>query len=449
MEDIYKHTLDSANQEKPSPSTEVTYDLTKITLLEDELKKAQNIKKHIISKDNDKKAILNRVIDSVKIEISQIPYAQKVVDKAVIDIKALIADKEHIINQECPTCMQKWIGNTADDKINGIDSQINNLKQLILDNKAILDGEEQLQIKLNRFCVMVKHIDVELDLHNNDDTISILQKKITEAQSEYKSIKQTIENKYLKTLQTHQDKIHNIKEYYDNKINPEKEKAQKLTSLVNIKQESIRHYKIALESYNSKIKRYSTTLDEKETTLVEKIKNRENLSQTLSIAEETKRLIKTFTLQIFQETLDNIGDYATNILADIPNMSNTSIYFEGCKENKSGTIKDEVNAIINMDGYSDVNIKTLSGGERTAIDLAVDIAVIDMIESISGKGAEFFILDEPFDGLEDINIIQCLEILKQVDTNKKIIIVDHNPIAKEMITDTIIVERDGEESVVL
>jgi DNA repair exonuclease SbcCD ATPase subunit len=80
-------------------------------------------------------------------------------------------------------------------------------------------------------------------------------------------------------------------------------------------------------------------------------------------------------------------------------MKSASIYFEGCKETNKGILKDEVNAILNLDGENEINIKTLSGGEETAAELAVDLAVIEMIEHKVGKGANFFILDEPFTGL--------------------------------------------------
>jgi len=147
--------------------------------------------------------------------------------------------------------------------------------------------------------------------------------------------------------------------------------------------------------------------------------------------------------------LDYIGEQASAIISKIPNMANASIYFEGCKETKSGTIKDEVTAILNMDGENEVNIKTLSGGEETALELAVDLAVIEMIEHKTGKGADFFILDEPFDGLDSISKEQCLTLLRELDTNKKIIMVDHSPELKAMVNDVIMIERNGEESNVI
>jgi DNA repair exonuclease SbcCD ATPase subunit len=167
------------------------------------------------------------------------------------------------------------------------------------------------------------------------------------------------------------------------------------------------------------------------------------------VADESKRLIKAYVLQTFQETLDAIGEQATNILAAIPNMTTSTVYFEGCKETKSGSIKDEVVAILNTDGNNDIPIKSLSGGERTAIDLAIDLAVIDVIETKASKGANFLFMDEPFDGLDSVCKENCLEILKQIDTNKKIIMVDHSSELKEMVSDVILVIKKGETSSVM
>ena len=144
--------------------------------------------------------------------------------------------------------------------------------------------------------------------------------------------------------------------------------------------------------------------------------------------------------------MDYIGEQATQIMSKIPNMSSASIYFEGCKEAKNGNIKDEVNPIVNLDGESEIPFKSLSGGEETAIELAVDLAVIDMIEYKTGKGADFFILDEPFTGLDSINSERVMDMLVALDTNKKVIIVDHNESVKSMVNETITIIREGEES---
>jgi DNA repair exonuclease SbcCD ATPase subunit len=129
-------------------------------------------------------------------------------------------------------------------------------------------------------------------------------------------------------------------------------------------------------------------------------------------------------------------------------MANAVIFFENSKETKTGSIKNEVNAVMNLEGDSSIPIKTLSGGERTSADFAIDLAVGEMIENMTQKGVNFLIIDEGFDGLDSISKIECLEILKNLNTDKKILMVDHSSEVKEMLCDTIVVKRIGEKSVI-
>jgi DNA repair exonuclease SbcCD ATPase subunit len=172
----------------------------------------------------------------------------------------------------------------------------------------------------------------------------------------------------------------------------------------------------------------------------------ESTVNSIFLTEELKKCIKMYISYSFDEALESIGAKSTEIIRCIPNMSNATIQFEGTKETKDGKIKEEVNAVIGMDGETGVPIKSLSGGERSAVDLAVDLAVIDFIETKSAKGMNIFILDEPFTGLGTVEIEMALEVLKNSNTNKKIIIVDHNPEVKQMVQSRIIVEREGTSS---
>ena len=96
-----------------------------------------------------------------------------------------------------------------------------------------------------------------------------------------------------------------------------------------------------------------------------------------------------------------------------------------------------------MVGDENIPLKSFCGGEGSSIDLAIDLAVIAFIEEKTGKGTNIFILDEPFTGLDTVCIEEALLVLKNSDINKKIIVVDHNPIIKESLTDRIVVVREG------
>jgi DNA repair exonuclease SbcCD ATPase subunit len=69
-----------------------------------------------------------------------------------------------------------------------------------------------------------------------------------------------------------------------------------------------------------------------------------------------------------------------------------------------------------------------------------------MLESKANKGIDLFILDEPFNGLDTVCIEMALEVLKNSNSNKRLIIVDHNPEVKEMVESRLTAVRDGATS---
>ncbi len=166
----------------------------------------------------------------------------------------------------------------------------------------------------------------------------------------------------------------------------------------------------------------------------------------LALAEELKRALKSYLSCSFDDALETISDGATKLIRHIPNMANATIQLEGVRETLDGKIKEEVNAVIHMDGEENVPIRSLCGGERTATDLAIDISVIDLIENKANKGIDIFVLDEPFNGLDTVCIEMALEVLKNCNINKRLIIVDHNPEVKQMVESKLLVTRDGPTS---
>jgi DNA repair exonuclease SbcCD ATPase subunit len=205
-----------------------------------------------------------------------------------------------------------------------------------------------------------------------------------------------------------------------------------------------------LRAYNEAAARYEQTHNElskkakfwEERTVTYKT-DLADTNRLLNLALEIEKAIKYYVSYSFDEALDAIGERATKIIRCIPNTSSATIQFEGTRETGKGVVKEEVNAVISTDGEIGIPIKSLSGGERNSTDLAVDLAVIDYIETKSGKGMNIFALDEPFDGLGTVEIEMVLEVLKNSNINKKLIIVDHNPEVKQMVQDRLIVIRDG------
>lgn len=178
-------------------------------------------------------------------------------------------------------------------------------------------------------------------------------------------------------------------------------------------------------------------------------KDIEQIKITIEYLEEIKRAVKSYLSCSFDEALDVIGDNATRLVRNIPTMANATVQLMGTKETKDGKVKEEVNALLNLDGDENIDIRSLCGGERSAIDLAVDLSVIELIEHKTNKGINIFILDEPFTGMDTTGVEMALEILKNSSDNKKLIIVDHNAEVKQMVESKLLVVRDGATSKIL
>lgn len=382
---------------------------------------------------------IDRSKAAVESQLSKIAYMIPEVKKIGEEIIALKQEKQHIEDAQCPTCLQQWTGDGALKKISDIENNIKLKIGMALEIKACIDKkpkhEEEITILLKA------KEDVKVYLNTLQDQRAILDaekyrlmeqvsKKNQEGKDLYSGKVSEIENKARASIET---------------LNSELNSVEMQLSAANSKKSA---YDTALNQYTKEVISLTELIAKKKQEVEQASIDLENLKKQILVADEAKRLIKAYVLQTFQETLDAIGETATNILSAIPNMSTSTIYFEGCKETKTGSIKDEIVAILNSDGNNDIPIKSLSGGERTAIDLAVDLAVIDVIETKASKGANFLFMDEPFDGLDSVCKENCLEILKQIDTNKKIIMVDHSSELKEMVSDVILVVKKDEISTI-
>lgn len=225
----------------------------------------------------------------------------------------------------------------------------------------------------------------------------------------------------------------NVARNQENAVLLELQTAQ--NKVVNFK-ESKKRFEESLDKLNAQLSLYSNMFREHNTKLDE-------IKEEIELATELKKAIKSYLSCSFEDALDSIGDTATKLIKSIPNMANATVQFEGLRETKEGKIKEEVVCTVSMDGEIGVPIKSLSGGERSSTDLAVDLAVVKFIEERTGKGCNIMCLDEPFTGLDSQNIMEALEMLKACNSEKQILIVDHNPIASQSIENKIVVIRDG------
>src|SRR5690606_3713338 len=88
---------------------------------------------------------------------------------------------------------------------------------------------------------------------------------------------------------------------------------------------------------------------------------------------------------------------------------NASYSLRSFKENKSGDVKAKFSERLVIAG-SETSIGSLCGGEFRCLSLAIDFAVIDVIESMFGISMNPIIMDEPFGALDSSNRERAIDM---------------------------------------
>jgi DNA repair exonuclease SbcCD ATPase subunit len=353
-----------------------------------------------------------------------------------------------IRDQLCPRCEQPWATEAAKKDEEKLLKQINDLRQLVADgdraavqmeevNKQLEyassnlpsetpEGYEKLLAAVRAFKEAIEIEKSKENIHNSEQ----------ERESRAKQNAYAIEYKAL------QEKHDALMEKARGQASVDRSVLEAAVGRMRAYEEArVRHERSA-ETLQTQEKEYR----EKWTALSQELAGIKIYAQSL---EELKKCVKSYLSCCFDEALETIAENATRLVRCVPNMANATLQLSGVWETKEGKIKEEVTAVINLEGDENIDLRTLCGGERSAIDLAVDLSVIELIESKANKGINVFVLDEPFTGLDTVCIEMALEVLKNSNTNKKLIIVDHNPEVKQMVESSLLVVRDGLTSTVI
>ena len=358
----------------------------------------------------------------------------------------MVVKRDHFRAGNCPTCFREW--EIEKDSLEKLENKIKDNIEATELHKVELEKAPHYNILREKAQGLLEAKRSQVINAEEEKQLLSIEEERRLLKNEKQNIGNVVRQKYLEEFGEWNQKAQFIESEYKRKKND-------ITAQIQLENSKVERIAIQKKSYEDAEITYKTDIDN----ITGKYEESSNRLKTISnelletekniiLSEESIRLIKNFTLQKFQDTLEYIGQRATEIINQIPNMANAIIFFENAKETKSGNIKNEVNAVINLEGDVEVPIKTLSGGERTSADFAIDLAVGEMIESMTKKGVNFLIIDEGFDGLDSISKIECLEILKTLNTDKKILMVDHSSEVKEMVCDIIKVKRINEESFV-
>jgi DNA repair exonuclease SbcCD ATPase subunit len=149
---------------------------------------------------------------------------------------------------------------------------------------------------------------------------------------------------------------------------------------------------------------------------------------------------------IMDSVVDSFNDSVTDYINYI--WPNASYSLQTFKENKDKTISTKFSESLMING-KDISIGSLSGGELRALSLAIDFAMINILNSKFSIDLNPIVLDEPFNGLDVMGKEMIIELLEKLAVDKEIWVIDHSSESKAMFDRTVRIEKRNGISKVL
>lgn len=387
-------------------------------------------------------------IAAVKSETAQLQKkltAAKVAvsERTGLNLRVQVALKEmaSLEKNVCPTCNQSW--QNALEKLDQLDGEISGIREKL---KTIDTLEKEIP---NIEAEIASKTYVRPESHTKmASVLADLQVKVAEAQATVNSqkllaksnaelakadLKAAMNQELQQADEEKRSEISNVQE----KINASSLEVGVLDADINNLLSQLTIAGRAVEGV-SKLKAQILQKDEE----MASIKALLGLELDLQAA-----LGRTGFLNAIQaEILAEISAEANTILANVPNVSHVSIDFQTEKTTQKGTVKSVITPIIRISGQEASFAAGLSGGQQTSVDLAVDLAVIEVVRRRTGAAPNWLILDEPFDGMDFVSKEALMEVLGKFSQDRLILIVDHGTEFKEMFSSVITVNFESGQS---
>jgi DNA repair exonuclease SbcCD ATPase subunit len=155
--------------------------------------------------------------------------------------------------------------------------------------------------------------------------------------------------------------------------------------------------------------------------------------------------IKSVMLDSVTPFLNKRANHYLNRLAD----SSIEVKFTTQQKLKSGEMRDKFSVgVINHNGDDDY--KGNSGGEKRRIDVAVNMALQDLVLSRSNKRLDLVVYDEVFEGLDAVGSEAVIELLQEKASEVgSILVITHNDSLKQLFTKSLVVEKCDGRTVIL
>jgi DNA repair protein SbcC/Rad50 len=477
--------------------------LEEITIKESKLK--------LLNKKKDDLDIIKLEVESKKIVEGELNIINKELDElkakineCTININLSTKTKEDISSLDtCPTCIQPVttehktkITETEDGKIATHSKEKDTLtSELTEKENKIKSLKEQLitlQEKEKNFLILKSELEnlkeIQTEITQKETQRQDTNKKVEEMERQINSLKMlntealiTQINEKKELLKTHQDTILKIKEksHLEQSLKSKNNDKTRLKSQRDNLQEetdALLNLKITLEKRVSELKECEVIYEnlrhdleqiskqEKEVEIkhAQLTQNLSNINKVLEDINDEVKLKVCFKekSQKVAQIQNWLEEYFVNLVTLMEKQIMSKVYHQFNNlfsewfnliiedEMLSAKLDEEFTPVVMQNGY-ETSVRSLSGGEKTALALSYRLAlnkvINDVISEINTK--DLIILDEPTDGFSAEQLDRVRDVIQQLRM-RQIIVVSHESKVESFVESVLKITKDNHISTI-
>lgn len=337
------------------------FDRSQIQGIEKEL---ANLMGEIFDLEKKEKVRQNNVKDQINALRIKIINAKTIVDKgekAKVEAQRIVADLKQIKENICPTCVRpEWITDNVKIKEAQLLSSFENQKNLILAGIEAAKEVESLNNEIEAFTPQMVPIfpipemkDIDLQIQKLKMDLAFAKGKEVDYNLQQNETNKAKQDDYLAQVKAQSDR-------HAAELTVLKDDLFKLKQQLNTAVSDFTSVKMSVSRYQSTVDSLKAQESKRRADIAMANATLDKLKESEDIVSEAKILAKAFVSCSFDEALESIGNKATIIIRGIPNMQTATIQLEGTRETQEGTVREEVTAILSIDGEQGVPIKSSS-----------------------------------------------------------------------------------------
>lgn len=412
-------------------------------------------------------------VNDFKSFLSMSPYDKKqIIDKIfgfsiLNDMRNVVKSKRRDTAEMLRLC-EKEIS-SIDDSILSVNEKIDDYK-IKLQQKSKANGDA-LKEQLNKIVEAMQKVQDILDkIEDKEEAIDTKMTKANKQQSSLKSeilsIKKSLElynNKCCPLCQTpldddfhiniknnYEHDLEHITQEYNKCVETTKKIKEKYNELIE-KKDEVKSKKSALKIKKNNLQKEIDRIETNEVELnddtlfsFESLISEFNEKKTIKEEEHSKTTIEQNYLEIFESILSDEGIKSLALKNILPHFN--SIISKLCVElNVPYNVKfnEKFDCIITAMSQ-EINVKSLSTGEKKRIDFAVIIALLKMIK-LRFPTLNILFLDEIFSSIDMDGINNIIKVLRDniKEMNINAFVINHSPLPGEYFDKYIEVYKEG------